>query len=132
MTVLQYSKEEKVNLLKSINRDNLDVNIQYNGSVCGTCMSYKTFKVKTPKELLQKSKENFDIKADTIKQLKIYENPEIEIDGELIRIFLGTLELNEGETIEDYIDFRADYCCETDEEFDILIKTLKGEQACKY
>ncbi len=132
MTIINYSKEEKINLLKSINRDNLNVNIQYNGSVCGTSMNYKAFKIKTPKELLQKATESFDIKADNIKELKIYENPEIEVDGELIRIFLGTLELNEGEALEDYIDFRADYCCETDEEFDTLIKMLKGEQVCKY
>lgn len=71
------------------------------------------------------AKKDFDIETDIIKGLNIYENPEIEVDGELIRIFLGALEINNGEKIEDYVDFSSDYSCETDEEFDDLIKTLQ-------
>ena len=123
--VKEYSDTEKVQALKNINKDKLNVCIQYNGSVCGAYTDYKTFKNMSPKELLQMAKKDFDIETDVIKELKIYENPEIEVDGELIRIFIGVLELNDAQHLEDYIDFRADYCCETNEEFDNLIKALQ-------
>ena len=120
-----YSTEEKLEALQNINRDNLDVSIQYNGTVCGSIMKYITFKSTSPKELLKNSKQYFkQIQTNKIKKFEVYKTPCIEIDEELIHISLGFLELNNGENIEDYIAFRADYSCETDEEFDPVIKNL--------
>lgn len=44
----EYSKEEKLTALQNINKDKLNVCIQYNGSVCGPYTDYKTFKNMTP------------------------------------------------------------------------------------